>query len=98
MKAIVRNILLACLVSGFALFGVLGRRIGSVPGPMHSSLDKPLFTELQKENLICISIALLIWLLCIWRCAVLHRRMKEQCIYQRRFHDYMRASALNRQF
>jgi hypothetical protein len=98
MKAIVRNVLLACLISTFALFGMLGKKKGQVTTSMHLQMAKPPITTVQKENLTCIGVALLTWGLCIWRCAVLQRRLKDEREYQQRFNDYMRESAFNRQY
>ncbi|MBS7565581.1 hypothetical protein KHS38_14300 [Mucilaginibacter sp. Bleaf8] len=96
MKAIVRNVLLACFISTFALFGLLGRKKEPVLAPAHYQAAQPLITEVQKENLTCLGVALLTWVLCIWRCAVLNKRMSDEREYQRRFNDYMRESAFNR--
>jgi len=100
MKAIVRNVLLACLISTFALFGALGR-----PQPKHGNTvivaansTAPFITESAKESLTCLGIAFLAWALCIWRCTVLNRRINAERQYQARFNEYMRSSAFNRRF
>ncbi|QJD96274.1 hypothetical protein HH214_10570 [Mucilaginibacter robiniae] len=98
MKAIVRNVISACFISTFALFGVLGKKQAKIQAPTHHQTAKPLIAEVQKENLTCLGVALLTWTLCIWRCAVLYKRMSDEREYQRRFNDYMRASAFNRHF
>lgn len=97
MKAIVRNVLLACLISTFALFGALGNKHVKVSSPAHKSVEKPFITEIQKENLTCLGIAFLAWVLCFWRCSVINKRLSDEREYQRRFNDYMRNTAFNRQ-
>lgn len=92
MKAIVRNILLACLISTFALFGAVASR--------HTK-DKMTIVqkaEARKETLTFLSIAFLACGLCAWRCSVINRRLKNEREYQRRFTDYMRNSSFSRQY
>jgi hypothetical protein len=100
MKAIVRNVLLACLISTFALFGALGRKQAKhVDTSAAVTKQNPVFmTESRKETLTCLSVAFLAWGLCFWRCSVINRRINEEREYQRRFNDYMRSSAFNRHY
>ncbi|AYL95336.1 hypothetical protein [Mucilaginibacter celer] len=101
MKAIIRNVLLACLISTFALFGALGN---SQQSRIHSKQtviakhQEPFMTERRKETLTCLSVAILAWVFCFWRCAAINRRLAIEREYQRRFNDYMRNSAFYRQF
>jgi len=100
MRAIVRNFLLACLISTFAFFGALG---GS--GTHHKS-DRKLSAqqiaakeaEGTKETLTCLGVAGLAWILCFWRCGVINRRLNEERLYKQRFNEYMRANAFHRQY
>jgi type III secretory pathway component EscU len=96
MKAIVRNVLLACLISTFAFFGVLGKKQVKVLTSTHSIVAQPFVTAIEKENLSCLGVALLTWVLCIWRCFVINRRLSVERKYKQRFNDYMRESAFNR--
>jgi hypothetical protein len=100
MKAIVRNILLACLISTFALFGAVGRKQSKQTVASASVVKQsPVFmTESRKETLTCLSVAFLAWGLCFWRCSVLNRRINEEREYQRRFSEYMRSSSFNRHY
>jgi len=101
MKAIIRNVLLTCLISTFAFFGAIGRRqhvkkIGNTivvvkPTAAHDA-------ESRKETLTCLSVAFLAWVLCFWRCGVINRRLMEEREYQERFNEYMRNSAFHRQY
>lgn len=98
MKAIIRNILLACLISTFALFGALGQQhskkeLALLPASRRVAIEK----EANKEMLTCLAVAFVAWGLCLWRCSVINRRKNEEREYQRRFNDYMRSSAFNRQ-
>jgi hypothetical protein len=90
MKAIVRNILLACLITTFAFFGAVGRK--------HTRMTPSQKIEARKETLTCLSVAFLACGLCAWRCTVLNRRLNEEREYQRRFNEYMRSSAFNRHY
>ncbi|HTI58945.1 hypothetical protein [Mucilaginibacter sp.] len=92
MKAIVRNILLACIITMFAFFGAVGRKH---TGRQMTAAQK---AEARKETLTCLSVAFLACGLCAWRCSVLYRRLNEEREYKRRFNDYMRNSAFNRQY
>jgi hypothetical protein len=67
----IRNILLASLISTFALFGALGARDA-------------------KTTLTCLGIGLGIWVLCIYRCIIISRRIAERRQGQRLFSEYMR--------
>ncbi|XHR97333.1 hypothetical protein ACFJIV_12145 [Mucilaginibacter sp. UC70_90] len=102
MKAIVRNILLACLISTFALFGALGNNGKKAPVRdtqiVVAKQQSGSMTERRKETLTCLSVALLAWVFCLWRCAVINRRLTAEKEYQRRFNEYMRNSAVLRQF
>jgi hypothetical protein len=100
MKAIVRNVLLACLISTFAFFGALG---GKQTKPSAAIIrgtkqNKEFITERQKETFTCLSVAFLAWGLCFWRCSVINRRLNEEREYQRRFNEYMRNSSFNRHY
>lgn len=92
MKAIVRNILLACVISMFAFFGAVGRKHTS------DKMTAAQKTEARKETLTCLSVAFLACGACFWRCSVLYKRLNQEREYQRRFNDYMRNSGYNRQF
>jgi hypothetical protein len=99
MKAIVRNVLLACLISTFALFGAVGRKhskkeLAAMPVGQQTAIA----AESRKETLTCLGVALSAWTLCLWRCSVLNRRINEEREYKRRFNDYMRSSSFNRQY
>jgi len=97
MKAIIRNILLACLISTFALFGALGQKhsrkeLALLPASRRAAIE----TESNKEPLTCLTIAFVAWGLCFWRCSVINRRINEERELKRRFNDYMRNSSFNR--
>ncbi|NOW95951.1 hypothetical protein [Mucilaginibacter sp. SG564] len=100
MGAIVRNVLLACLISTFAFFGALG------DGATHHKADRKLTpqqiaikdAERSKESLTCLGVAGLAWVLCFWRCGVINRRINTERIYQQRFNEYMRNSAFTRHY
>jgi uncharacterized membrane protein len=92
MKAIVRNILLACLISMFAFFGAVGRKHSK------TQMSPAQQAEARKETLTCLSVAFLACGLCAWRCIVLNRRLNEEREYPRRFNEYMRNSAFNRHY
>jgi hypothetical protein len=92
MKAIIRNILLACLISTFAFFGAVGRKYSR---DKMTAAEK---VEIRKETLTCLSVAFLACGLCAWRCSVLNRRLNAEREYQRRFNEYMRNSAFHRQY
>lgn len=92
MKAIIRNILLACLISTFAFFGAVGRK------HTKEKETEAQAAEARKETLTCLSVAFLACGLCAWRCSVLHKRLKEEREYQQRFNEYMRSSAFNRHY
>lgn len=97
MKAIVRNILLACLISTLALFGALGvmhskQTLSSMPVAQRASI----VVESRKETLTCLAVGFLACTLCVWRCSILNRRINKEREYQRRFNDYMRSSAFNK--
>lgn len=99
MKAIVRNFLLACLISTFALFGALGRKHSKQAlASMTVAQQATIAAESRKETLTCLTVAFLAWSLCIWRCSVLNRKINAERGYQRRFNEYMRNSAFHREF
>jgi len=108
MKAILRNVLLACLISTFAFFGALGRRpvkISAEYPVKHNSSSAIIVkrppvesAESRKETFTCLGVAFLAWVLCFWRCGVINRRLNEEREYQERFNEYMRNSAFHRQF
>ena len=89
MKAIVRNILLACVISMFAFFGAVA---GKHPENKMTASQK---AEARKETLTCLSVAFLACGACAWRCTVLNRRLNEEREDQRRFNEYMRNSVFN---
>jgi hypothetical protein len=91
MKAIVRNILLACVISMFALFGAVARK------HTKDKMTEVQKVEARKETLTCLSVAILACGACTWRCIVLNKRLNEEREYQRRFNEYMRNSAFHRQ-
>jgi len=92
MKAIVRNILLTCLICMFAFFGAVARK------HPYNKMTAEQKIEARKETLTCLSVAFIACGLCAWRCSVISRRINQEREYQRRFNEYMRASAFNRQF
>ncbi|MDR6943662.1 hypothetical protein [Mucilaginibacter pocheonensis] len=100
MKAIVRNFLLACLISTFAFFGILGA------SNAHQKLDVKLpvkertirEAEVRKQTFTLFGVIGLTWVLCFWRCGVINRRLNEERLYKQRFNEYMRANAFNRQY
>ena len=99
MKAIFRNFFLACIISGFALFGAVGRTHSKKDlAAMTVSQRAAIAAESRKETLTCLGVAFLAWTLCIWRCSVLNRRISAEREYQRRFSDYMRNSSFHRQY
>jgi hypothetical protein len=91
MKAIVRNILLACIISMFSLFGVIGRK------HTRNKMTESQKVESRKETITCLSVAFLACGLCAWRCNLLYKRLKDEREYRHRFNEYMRNSAFNRQ-
>jgi hypothetical protein len=96
MKAIVRNFLLACLISTFSLFGAVGKKHSKQAlASMTVTQQAAITAESRKETLTCLTVAVLAWALCIWRCSVLNRRISEEREYQRRFNEYMRGSVFN---
>jgi hypothetical protein len=92
MKAIIRNILLTCLITTFAFFGAVGRK------HTRQQMTEAQKAEAQKETFTCLSVTFLACGLCAWRCSVLSRRINAEREYQRRFQEYMRGSAFNRQY
>lgn len=100
MGAIVRNVLLACLISTFAFFGMLGA------SNAHQKLDGKLSVkeqsirkaEARKETFTLFGVVALTWVLCFWRCGVINRRLEEQRFYQQRFNEYMRSNAFHRHY
>ena len=92
MKAIVRNILLACIITMFAFFGAVARKH---PRDKMTEAQK---VESRKETLTCLAVAFIACGACAWRCNVLYKRINEEREYQRRFNDYMRNSAFNRHY
>jgi hypothetical protein len=100
MKAIVRNFLLAIIISTFAMFGALGGK------PLtHAQRAKMTTQQLtawnaegRKETLTCISVALIAWGLCFWRCAVINRRLAAERMYKLRFNEYMRNAQYHRSY
>jgi len=99
MKAIVRNVLLACLISTFALFGALGQKHSKKQlALLPASRQAAITAESGKETLTCLAVAFVAWGLCFWRCSVLNRRINDEREYQRSFNEYMRTSSFNRQY
>jgi uncharacterized membrane protein len=92
MKVIVRNILLACIISMFAFFGAVARKH---PRDKMTEAQK---AEARKETLTCLAVAFLACGACAWRCNVLYKRLNEEREYQRRFSEYMRNSSFNRHY
>jgi uncharacterized membrane protein len=92
MKAIVRNILLACIISMFAFFGAVARK------HTKDKMTEAQKAEARKETLTCLAVAFIACGVCAWRCNVLYKRINEEREYQRRFNDYMRNSAFNRHY
>lgn len=98
MKAIIRNVLLTCLVSTFAFFGALGsRHTPKQIAAMPVAEQRAIAAESDKETLTCLGVAFAAWALCFWRCSVINRRINEERVYKRRFNEYMRNSAFQRQ-
>ncbi|MDB4920371.1 hypothetical protein [Mucilaginibacter sp.] len=92
MKAIVRNILLACIISMFAFFGAVGRKHTS------DKMTDAQKAEARKETITCLAVAFLACGACAWRCNVLYKRLNEEREYKRRFNEYSRNSAFNRRY
>jgi|GEM_PF-3616095 len=92
MKAIVRNILLACIISTFAFFGAVGRK------HTKAEMTEAQKAEARKETLTCLAVAFIACGTCAWRCNVLYRRLNEEREYRRRFNDYSRNTAYNRHY
>jgi hypothetical protein len=100
MKAIVRNVLLACLISTFALFGALGNRHTKQAAHTETVAKQQasFITEAQKETFTCLGVAFLAWVLCFWRCGVINRRINQEREYMQRFSDYARTTGYYRQY
>jgi hypothetical protein len=100
MKAIVRNVLLACLISTFAFFGALGGRHTKQIGQHTVAVKQSpaAIAEGRKETLTCLGVAFMAWVLCFWRCGVINRKLNEEKEYQQRFNEYMRNSAFHREY
>ncbi|TFF37660.1 hypothetical protein [Mucilaginibacter psychrotolerans] len=99
MKAIVRNVLLACLISTFAFFGAIGNR-HTKQAALTATVAKqpaPFITEAQKETFTCLGVAFLAWVLCFWRCGVINRRLNQEREYMQRFTEHSRTSSFHRQ-
>lgn len=99
MRAIVRNFLLACLISTFAFFGILGasnahRKLDIKLSVKEQSIRK---AEVRKQTFTLFGVIGLTWVLCFWRCGVINRRLNEERLYQQRFNEYMRSNAFHRQ-
>ena len=99
MKAIVRNVLLACLISTFALFGALGRKhTKQVLAAMTVQQQTSIAAESRKETLTCLTqIAFLLPGRFVYM--EMHRsstagEMKGTKEYQRRFNEYMRRNSI----
>ncbi len=100
MKAIVRNVLLACLISTFAFFGAIGGKhtkqaVNTVSANKHPA---PFMTEADKETFTCLGVAFMAWVLCFWRCSVINRQLQDERECQRQFSEYMRDSTFNRHY
>lgn len=100
MGAIIRNVLLACLISTFAFFGMLGasnahQKFASKLPPKEQTIRK---AEARKETFTLFGVVALAWVLCFWRCGVINRRLNADRLYQQRFNEYMRSTAFNRQY
>ena len=100
MKAIVKNVLLACLISTFAFFGAIGGRHTkhTIHAVSVAKQPAPFITEGRKETFTCLGVAFLAWVLCFWRCSVINRRISEEQEYMRRFNEYARTSAFHRNY
>jgi hypothetical protein len=92
MKAIVRHILLTCIITMFAFFGAVARK------HTKDKMTEAQKAEARKETITCLAVAFLACGACAWRCNVLYKRLNEEREYQRRFNEYMRKSAFNRQY
>lgn len=100
MGAIVRNVLLACLISTFAFFGMLGA------SNAHQKLDGKLplkeqtirKAEVRKQTFTLFGVVGLTWVLCFWRCGVINRRLEEERFYRQRFNEYMRSTSFQRRY
>jgi hypothetical protein len=100
MKAIARNVLLAFIISTFALFGALGGSASHNKNKPEKQVTVWLFhmTESDKETFTCFGVAGLVWMLCFWRCTVINRRLRAEREFQSRFNEYARNSSLTRNF
>jgi len=100
MGAIVRNVLLACLISTFAFFGALGGSSARHKSKVKLSTEQIAAKEAEgrKETFTCLGVAALAWVLCFWRCGVINRRLEEERLYRQRFNEYMRSTAFQRQY
>jgi hypothetical protein len=98
MGAIVRNFLLAFVISTFAFFGMLGKR-PEVPGVKYTSEQlSAKKAESNKETFTLFSVIALTWVLCFWRCNVINKRLHAERLYKQRFEEYMRSTVFNRQY
>lgn len=99
MKAIIKNVLLAFILSTFAFFGLLGS------SDAHRKLDAKLTGEqkeirqaqVDKQTFTLFAVIGVTWVICFWRCKVINKRLNTERMYQQRFNEYMRTSAFRRQ-
>lgn len=100
MKAIRRNVLLAIIISTFAMFGALGgsaERHGRVP--KKEEMQKLWLFEMSegdKESLTCIAVAVTAWFVCFWRCAMINKRLRIEQEFKMHFIENMRRSSYQR--
>jgi len=100
MKAIVRNFLLAFLISTFAFFGLLGS------SSAHRKLDAKLTGEqreirqaqVNKQTYTLFAVIGVTWVLCFWRCNAINKRLNAERLHQQRFNEYMRSTSFQRQY
>lgn len=100
MGAIVRNFLLAFVISTFAFFGILGAN------DAHRKLDSKLpiaqrelrEAEVNKQTFTLFGVIGITWVLCFWRCNAINKRLHAERLYKQRFEEYLRSTAYQRQY
>ena len=98
MGAIVRNFLLAFVISTFAFFGMLGKR-PEAPGVKYTTEQLAAKkAESNKETFTLFGVIGLTWVLCFWRCNAINKRLHAERLYKQRFEEYMRSTAYQRQY
>lgn len=100
MGAIIRNFLLACLISTFAFFGILGASNAHKKSDAKLPLKEQIIrkAEVRKQTFTLFGVIGITWVLCFWRCGVINRRLSAERLNQQRFNEYMRSTAYQRQY